>query len=135
MRVALSRYVWRRARSACEYCLLPQHLDALPCHIDHIIARKHDGPTTAENLALACFHCSLHKGPNIAGIDPHTRKLTRLFNPREDRWNDHFEWNGPLLVGLTAEGRTTVAVLAINLAPRMAHRRSLIDEGLFPEGP
>jgi 5-methylcytosine-specific restriction endonuclease McrA len=129
MRAALVQQVWRRARSACEYCLLPQAVDILPCHIDHIIARKHDGPTVADNLALACFHCSLHKGANIAGIDPQGRKLTRLFNPRRDAWDEHFKWNGPVLVGLTPEGRTTIAVLAINRAPRVALRGSLIAEG------
>ncbi len=99
--------------------------------MDHIIAEKHHGPTTAENLAWACFSCNLHKGPNIAGIDPVTGKLTPLFHPREHVWAAHFEWQGPWLRGRTAIGRTTVVVLEINTADGIAVRTSLIEEGLM----
>jgi hypothetical protein len=37
-----------------------------------------------------------------------------------------------LLVGQTPIGRTTVAVLEINVRHRMMHREALIDEGVFP---
>jgi HNH endonuclease len=47
----------QRARSTCEYCQLPQSLSSTPFEIDHIIARKHGGPTESSNLALACFYC------------------------------------------------------------------------------
>ncbi len=48
---------------------------AEPVHeIDHVIAEQHHGPTTLENLALACFHYNNHKGPNVAGIDPESTK-------------------------------------------------------------
>ena len=42
----------------------------LPCHIDHVIAQQHGGVTAASNLALACYACNLHKGPNLSGRDP-----------------------------------------------------------------
>ena len=76
---------------------------------------------------LACAHDNLHKGPNIAGLDPVTRELTRLYNPRRDRWREHFAWQGAVLIGLTAVGRTTIQVLAINdhdvvEAREIAHR-------------
>lgn len=126
--------VWQRAASACEYCQMPQDF-AEPTHeIDHVIAEKHNGPTLPDNLALACFHCNNHKGPNIAGLDPETHDLTRLFHPRSDRWGEHFRWNGPVLTGRTAVGRTTVTVLAINMRHRVIHRQALIDEGVFPAG-
>jgi hypothetical protein len=38
----------------------------------------------------------------------------------------------PALVGLTPVGRTTIAVLEINLDYRVAFRQGLIDEGVFP---
>jgi len=47
--------VRQRARECCEYCHLPQAHSAIPFELDHIIAKKHQGPTTEENLALACF--------------------------------------------------------------------------------
>ena len=61
-----------------------------------------------------------------------TKKLTRLFNPRRDRWNAHFQWDGPVLRGKTAIGRTTLYVLAINHPDRVEVRRLLIEAGLFP---
>lgn len=94
--------------------------------------RKHRGSDDPNNLAIACFACNNHKGPNLSGLDPQTGKMTRLFHPRRDRWEDHFEWNGALLVGRTAVGRTTIEVLAINLEHRLALRAALIEEGVFP---
>jgi hypothetical protein len=78
----LKRLVWERAAETCEYCRLPQWLDVLPFQIDHVIAEQHHGATVPENLALSCLNDNLHKGPNIAGLDPATGLLTRLFR----RW-------------------------------------------------
>lgn len=124
--------VWQRALRACEYCQMPQSYDELPFEIDHIIARKHGGPDTADNLALACFACNHHKGPNIAGLDPRTERITCLFHPRRHKWLRHFRWHGAVLVGSSPIGRATVAVLEINLPHRIALREALIEEGLFP---
>jgi hypothetical protein len=129
---ALEQLIWNRANSRCEYCGLPQALDKLPFEIDHVIPSVHGGKTIAGNLALSCFLCNRHKGPNLAGIDPETRRLTRLFNPRRHSWQRHFAWDGPLLVGRTAIGRATVRVLAINSALRIRLRSELIAEGVFP---
>ena len=104
----------------------------VPFPIDHIVARQHGGDATLDNLALSCLHDNTHKGPNIAGLDPQTRRITRLFNPRKDRWERHFTWDGALLIGKTAVGRTTIAVLAMNHPDAVSVRRSLIEEGSFP---
>jgi hypothetical protein len=127
----LRQLVWDRAAYTCEYCRLPQQFDILPFQIDHIIAVKHHGPTSADNLALCCYNENAHKGPNIAGIDPATGELTRLFNPRRDNWDEHFAWNGPELIGRSAVGRTTIDVLNINLSDRVEHRRLLIEAGVL----
>ncbi len=105
--------------------------DLVPFEIDHIIARKHRGRTTASNLALACWYCNSFKGSDIAGLDPRTGRLTRLFHPRRHRWPWHFRWLGPELFGKTAIGRTTVPLLQINTEPAVILRQSLIAEGLF----
>lgn len=129
---ALRQQVWMRADSCCEYCQMPQEF-AEPTHqIDHIIAEKHQGETESANLALSCFHCNLHKGPNIAGIDPATKLVTPLFHPRQDNWTEHFRWKGAALEGKTPAGRTTIEVLAINMRDRLLHRQALIEEGVFP---
>lgn len=124
--------VWQRAHSLCEYCQMPQQYDLLTFQIDHIIARKHHGTDEPDNLALACFACNNHKGPNIAGVDTATEGIVRLFHPRHDQWNTHFEWRGALLAGRTPIGRVTVDVLAINLPYRVRLRQTLILEGVFP---
>jgi len=129
---SLRQQVASRARYRCEYCQFPQHLSALPFQIDHVIAEKHEGETSFENLAYACLYCNRFKGPNIAGRDRESGHIVRLFDPRNDRWSDHFEWEGPVLKGRTAVGRATIVVLRINLPYRVTLRRSLIEEGRFP---
>jgi hypothetical protein len=133
MDAALEALVWDRAAAACEYCRMPQARDVIPFEMDHIIPVVHGGPTRATNLALACFYCNCYKGPHVAGIDPDTRRITRLFHPRLHVWRYHFRWAGAVLVGRTAIGRTTATVLRINLDLRVTHRQAIfIDEGMFP---
>jgi HNH endonuclease len=127
----LRNQVCERAGDRCEYCRLPQHFSTLPFQIDHIIALKHHGPTVLDNLALACYYCNSHKGPNIAGFDADLRAVTRLFHPRMDGWKDHFRWDGVGLLGTSAVGRVTVDVLNINLPGRLEHRRLLSQIGLL----
>ncbi len=130
---SLAQEVRERAGHACEYCRMPQSCyPTVPFPVDHIIARQHGGSTSLDNLALSCLHDNTHKGPNIAGVDPQTRRITRLFNPRRDKWKRHFRWEGSHLVGKTAVGRTTIVVLAMNHPDAVAVRQSLIEEGLSP---
>ncbi|MBI5761861.1 MAG: HNH endonuclease [Planctomycetales bacterium] len=133
MTPTMVQLVRQRAGDRCEYCHMPQQFDPLAFQIDHIIAQQHKGPTIVENLSLACFADNHHKGPNIAGIDPDSGRMERLFHPRTDAWSDHFEWRGAILFGRTSVGRTTIAALRINLPHRVTHRTALIDEGVFPE--
>lgn len=130
MDAELRQFIWHRADSRCEYCLIPTTVSLLPFQIDHIIAEKHGGSTVADNLALSCERCNSHKGPNIAGYLE--GKHIPLFNPRTDRWAAHFAWDGALLVGQTPVGIVTIDVLAINLPYRVALRAALIEEGVFP---
>lgn len=132
MDTSLVALVTQRAKAVCEYCQLPQPLSSIPFEIDHIIAQKHGGVTVPENLGFACFYCNSYKGPNIAGIDPESGRIVRLYHPRKDRWSKHFRWDGPLLVGSSAIGRATIAVLAINHPDAVALRASLIEEEVFP---
>jgi hypothetical protein len=70
------RQVAERAGECCEYCLYPQELAATAHQIDHVIAEKHGGETTPENLALSCTLCNRRKGSDIASIDPVTGDVT-----------------------------------------------------------
>jgi len=133
MNSAIIKSVGMRAGGCCEYCLMPQVVHVLTFPIDHVIARQHGGETIQSNLALSCTRCNSYKGPNIAGLDPESGALSRLFHPRTDAWNDHFHLVGPMIQGLTPIGRTTVFVLQFNHADSIALRSSLIAEGIFGE--
>jgi HNH endonuclease len=129
----LRALVLRRARYRCEYCGLPEsHAPVTPLHVEHIIARKHGGPTWPTNLAAACHHCNLHKGTDLVGIDNTTGKRTPLFNPRRHKWHVHFRWEGTRLIGKTSIGRTTIIVLAMNDKEMIDLRQALQEEGVFP---
>jgi hypothetical protein len=122
--------VRQRAGRRCEYCHLPDFAtDPEDFHVEHIIARKHRGRNGMENLAWACIFCNLYKGPNLASFDPDSGKLTRLFHPRRDRWNEHFRVEGARIVGQTAVGRTTVWLLEMNSEILLSLRAGLKREG------
>ncbi|MGF1496789.1 MAG: HNH endonuclease [Elainellaceae cyanobacterium] len=126
----LREFVRQRANYCCEYCRMPEEYDVLPFQIDYIISLKHRGSSEDTNLALSCYSCNAHKGPNIAGIDVDTGEIMRLFHPRRDQWHEHFLWDGSYGMGRTAIGRTTIDVLSINLPERVDLRRMLIALGI-----
>jgi hypothetical protein len=117
-----------RAADRCEYCCIHQNHYAITFHVEHIIARQHHGSDDDSNLALACHFCNRYKGPNVSGLDPETRELTRLFNPRTDTWNHHFRVQAGRMFGLTAVGRTTVDVFNMNQPDRVRTRVELEPE-------
>ena len=129
---ALRRFVAKRARDCCEFCLI--HQDDVPQQheIDHLVARKHGGQTVAENLALTCLPCNRHKGSDQTAIDPETQTLVPLFNPRVQAWADHFLLVDARIVGLTPMGRATVSLLRLNLSMRVDIRRLLIEKERYP---
>ena len=127
------QFVVERANEQCEYCLLHQTDAALFDHeVDHVIAEKHGGPTTHDNLALACFECNRYKGSDVASFDPITGKITLLFNPREQHWSDHFQLNQATIVPLTPEGRVTAYLLRLNSEARLLRRSKLIALKRYP---
>ena len=125
----LVRTVRKRAGERCEYCRIPKFALPLPFQIDHILAEKHGGQTVESNLAFACAHCNRFKGPNIAGVDPQSGQMIRLFHPRTDKWTEHFACEGPRIIGRTPVGRATVSVLAMNAEDLLSIRAELLQEG------
>jgi hypothetical protein len=126
MNRTVRQLVRERAAFRCEYCL--QSEDETLEHflqVEHIIARKHDGTDSLDNLALACLNCNSHKGANLAGIDPESGALSRLFHPRQHNWHEHFEKIGLFIIGRTPVGRSTVQVLCLNSAERLLWRMAL----------
>ncbi|MBC7851834.1 MAG: HNH endonuclease [Pirellulaceae bacterium] len=133
MDAAVKELVRRRAADICEYCRLPQQWSPdLRLQIEHIIPLKHHGGHENANLALACADCNLHKGPNIAGIDPLSLRMTELFNPRQHQWHEHFEEIDGQITGKSAIGRTTVDVLNMNSTEQVEVRLMI---AILPENP
>ncbi len=120
----------RRAGFRCEYCHFPEQYAELRFQTDHIIAEQHGGPTSLDNLAWSCLRCNKYKGPNLTGIDPESSQVSPLFNPRCQKWDEHFAWSGSRLIGLTPQGRATVAVLRCNHPDAMLAREALMSEGI-----
>ncbi|WP_395746242.1 HNH endonuclease [Prosthecobacter sp.] len=120
---SLAARVRTRAAHRCEYCRLPRAATQAPFEVEHIIPLKHEGPTTLENLAFACFHCNRHKGVNLCGLHPRTGKLIRLFDPRRDEWTRHFRLTDGRLAGKTDIGKATVQVLHMNKLEQVQLRR------------
>jgi hypothetical protein len=125
----LRREVRERAVHRCEYCSLPESPIWQPFEAEHIIAEQHDGTTTLGNLAWACLQCNKYKGTNLTTFDPETGELTRLFDPRQQVWEEHFEIKDGEILGITAVGRATAKLLKFNMSQRVELRRELIEAG------
>ena len=133
METALHQFVVARAAGRCEYCRFPEAFSYLPFEVDHIIARKHGGPTIEANLAWTCYYCNSYKGPNLSGWLVESDQIVRLFHPRKDRWGDHFVWHGPLLVAKSDIGQVTIDVLEINHPDAVQIREWLLELGLLDD--
>lgn len=125
------RLVHQRASNCCEYCRTSQQVCGQSMHVEHINPAGGDQP---DNLCLACPTCNLSKGKATTALDPETKKMVALFNPRQQRWRDHFDWreNGVIVTGKTAIGRATVERLKMNQPRMMTARRIWIKAGAHP---
>ena len=120
--------VVRRAGNRCEYCQLPAQLQVGGFEVDHILPRSRGGQTDFANLALACPHCNARKWAHTDGEDPESGQRVPLFNPRTQRWEDHFQWSTQRsfeIVGTSVHGRATIAQLQMNHADLVSIRRLL----------
>ncbi len=122
---SLRQLVAKRANYCCEYCLL-NDIDAFyPFQIDHIISLKHGGETVPENLAYSCFTCNNQKGSDIGTVLLPNRQLIRLFNPRLDKWEAHFDMENFVIYALTDIGEATVKLLKLNEVERIIERQAI----------
>ena len=119
---ALSRIVRERAGDRCQYCRTSQALQGVPFHIEHLFPASRGGPTASENLTLICPSCNLGKAGATKVEDPDSGSAFPLFNPRVDRWQDHFRVDGIEIRGKTGTGRATVVRLQMNTERRLRLR-------------
>jgi hypothetical protein len=128
----LRRLVEARAEGLCEYCLIAAADTFYGCQVDHIIREKHGGPTAQENLAQACVFCNQAKGSDVGSIHWESGEFVRFFNPRTDRWADHFVLAGSRIEGVTPIGAVTVRLLDFNSTDRLQERQLLQRMGRYP---
>ena len=123
-----------RAGHRCEYCHAPEAVFNLPLEVEHIVPLGRGGEDTAANWALACRACNLYKATHVSGPDPVSAAVVRLFHPRADRWDEHFQVapESGELVGHTPIGRATVTRLGLNSTAQVAARLQWMRLGLFP---
>jgi 5-methylcytosine-specific restriction endonuclease McrA len=118
------RKIAARAAWRCEYCTLHDDDSFLGCEIDHIISEKHGGITEEENLAFCCFYCNRYKGSDLSTLDA-KGNLIRLFNPRKDRWDEHFKFQTLHILGITNIGKATAKLLRFNDPARIDERAAM----------
>ena len=128
----LRRLVAARANNLCEYCLIAEGDTYFGCEVDHIISVKHSGATEAENLAYACVSCNRYKGSDIASISQQTGSLVRFYNPRADRWADHFALDGAYIRPVSEIGEVTARILRFNDTEQILEREALTAIGRYP---
>src|SRR5690348_12967884 len=88
----IAQRVRAAAGNRCGYCLSPQRLVMARLEIEHIVPRSKGGSDEELNLWLSCPLCNRFKSDHTHWPDSFTGEIVELFNPRTQRWSDHFQW-------------------------------------------
>jgi hypothetical protein len=126
------RLVIARADHRCEYCGMHQSLQGATFHVEHILPQSKSGSDEPENLCLACPRCNLLKSSRTHGIDPVTGATVAIFDPLDQHWHDHFQWNGYEITARSTVGRATIELLELNSERRQLIRSVEEHYGYFP---
>lgn len=112
----IRQLVTERAYGCCEYCMSQEKYASQNFSIEHIYPLARGGDYELINLALACQGCNNFKFTKLTALDFETNTIVPLFNPRQDKWTEHFEWNDhfTIIIGTTPTGRATVKALQLN---------------------
>ena len=102
--------------------------------IEHIIPRSKGGSNEESNLWLSCSLCNRNKGAKTTGVDPLTGEVLPLFNPRTQKWSQHFQWSadGTYINGISPTGRATERELKLNNEVAVEVRRNWVLAGWHP---
>ena len=122
------------ANYRCGYCRSSQRIMGVRLILDHLTPRAHGGTDDEENLWPACQPCNGFKQARTQANDPVSGELVPLFNPRRQRWGEHFAWEdgGRQIVGRTPIGRATAAALQLNRDELVEARTLWIEAGWHP---
>ena len=131
---SVRRMVAERADWRCEYCLSPENLAPQCFTLEHIVPLSKGGSDEPENLAYACQGCNGSKYAKTEALDPITKMLVPLFDPRTQNWTDHFSWGkiSTIVLGTTPTGRATVLALKLNRKKLIILREVLVFFGTHP---
>lgn len=132
--VSLRTQIQETDRRRCCYCLTAEENSGIAMAFDHIHPRSKRGETSFENVCLACRSCNEYKSDITEAQDPLTGEIVPLFNPRIQKWNNHFCWSADStrVEGKTAIGRVRVIVLQMNNSAIVAARRRWASAGWHP---
>jgi 5-methylcytosine-specific restriction endonuclease McrA len=111
--------------------MMPETYSFIGYEVDHIIPLKHGGTNAVENLAWSCAICNKNKGTDVATYLFPSSKLVPLFNPRRDKWDEHFLLTEAQIIPKTEIGEASIKIFQLNHPNRMIERLALIDEGLW----
>lgn len=124
--------VARRANYSCEYCLVHEDDIFFSCEIDHIISLKHGGSHDFNNLAYSCPFCNKNKGSDLGSMLLPDTSIIRFFNPRQDKWEDHFYVEEVTICPKTEIGAVTEKIFNFNQLDRILERMELQAVGRYP---
>jgi hypothetical protein len=131
---AVRQRVRGAAKDRCGYCRSHQRYLLGPLEVEHLVPLVRGGSDDEENLWLACAPCNRFKGGQTEAPDPLGGQIHALYNPRTQRWREHFQWDmgGAIIRGVTPVGRATVVALRLNHENAVAVRRNWIAAGWHP---
>ena len=132
--IALKNRLIEADNRFCAYCQTSESNTGQPLTVDHIIPQAQGGQTVFENLCLACRRCNEFKGDTVQAQDPLTGEMVLLFHPRQQDWQNHFQWDetGTRVVGSTVTGRVTIVALNMNNPLIVDVRRRWVSVGWHP---
>ena len=132
--LALQKKIRGQARFRCGYCLTSETLIGMKMEFEHLAPIAAGGETREENLWLACRRCNEFKGIQTHTFNPETGANIPLFNPRTQKWNEHFQWsaNGTEILDISPIGRATIIALKLNNEIILVSRRLWVSVGWFP---
>jgi len=118
----------------CCYCQTQEINSGIPLSFDHILPQSKGGKTSFENLCLACRPCNEFKSNITEASDLLTETIVPLFNPRFQKWTEHFRWSSDStkVEGITATGRATVITLQMNRVVIVIARARWVLSGWHP---
>jgi HNH endonuclease len=130
----LRQIIRTRAKGYREYCMSHDECGTSPFNIEHIFPTILNGTDDLVNLAYACSGCNGAKFIKSTAFDPISEQNWPLFNPRTQKWDEHFTWDTTLtlIIGQTPVGRATILALRLNRLQLINLRKATILFGIHP---